>query len=71
MIDTTALNDPRLSFRAKGLHAYLMTRPEGIEVSVFLLEQVSPTEGREAIETALRALVEAGYLEWGVSSDTP
>jgi len=65
MLDTTALNDSRLSFRAKGLHAYLMTRRQDGNVSLARLALVSPTEGQHAIEDALHELVQAGYLEWG------
>ena len=28
MIDARALNDPRISWKAKGLHAYLMSKPK-------------------------------------------
>jgi len=62
ILDTTALNDPRLSYRAKGLHAYLMSKPDQWRVKISQLAQLSPREGREAITTALRELQEAGYL---------
>src|SRR5689334_5873806 len=62
ILDTTALNDARLSFRAKGLHTYLMSKPDAWQVYIAQLEQSSPKEGREAIRSALKELEDAGYL---------
>ena len=61
LLDTTAMNDARLSFRAKGLHAYLMSKPDGWQVHIKHLEHVSK-EGRDAISVALTELAQAGYL---------
>jgi hypothetical protein len=63
ILDTTALLDDRLSYRAKGLHTYLMTKPEDWQVHVDYLAQQSPTEGREAVRTALTELEDAGYVK--------
>jgi hypothetical protein len=63
ILDTTALLDDRLSYRAKGLHSYLMTKPEGWQVRLDYLAQQSPTEGREAVRTALTELEDAGYVK--------
>lgn len=60
-LDTTALNDPRLSFRAKGLHAYLCSKPDDWQVQIAHLERESQ-EGRDAIRKALQELEAAGYL---------
>jgi uncharacterized phage protein (TIGR02220 family) len=63
ILDTTALNDPRLSFRAKGLHTYLMAKPDDWQVYIEQLEKESPTEGRDAIRAAMNELADAGYLK--------
>jgi hypothetical protein len=63
ILDTTALLDDRLSYRAKGLHSYLMTKPEDWQVHLDYLAQQSPTEGREAVRTALTELEDAGYVK--------
>jgi len=60
-IDKTALEDSRLSFRAKGLHAYLLSRPDEWNPNREHLATVS-TEGRDAVAKALKELELAGYL---------
>jgi hypothetical protein len=62
-LNTTALNDARLSFRAKGLHTYLMSKPDDWQVYIAQLEKESPREGREAVSGALKELETAGYLK--------
>ena len=62
ILDTTALNDVRLSFRAKGLHTYLMSKSDNWQVYIQQLEMQSPTEGRDAIRAALKELEDAGYI---------
>jgi uncharacterized phage protein (TIGR02220 family) len=61
IIDSKALEDPNLSFRAKGLLAYLQSRPRGSTADVKNLEKAS-LEGRAAIETALKELIDSGYV---------
>lgn len=62
MIDKTALEDPRLSFRAKGLHAYLLSKPDDWTPNREQLASVSK-EGRDAVEIALKELKTCGYFE--------
>src|ERR1051325_69347 len=62
MLDITALTDVRLSFRAKGLHTYLMAKPDNWQVYIEQLEHQSPREGRDAIRSALKELEDAGYI---------
>jgi hypothetical protein len=69
MLDKTSLNDSKLSFRAKGIHAYLISRPDNWEVHVKQLVKESPREGRDAILSALRELEERGYLGRGKIRD--
>lgn len=59
-IDSTSLSDHRLSWRAKGLLAYLLTKPDGWQVrSEDLIKH--GTEGRDAIRAAMKELQEFGY----------
>ena len=61
IIDARALEDPNLSFRAKGLLAYLQSLPRGRSSDVKSLERAS-LEKKAAIETALKELVDGGYV---------
>lgn len=54
------IRDSRLSFRARGLLAYLLDQPDGWDVRSETLAAES-TEGREAVRTALRELGRYGY----------
>ena len=60
-----ALSDPNLSLKAKGLWAFIMTKPDGWKInSRGLSTQLK--EGREAIMSGLRELEENGYLTRGM-----
>ncbi|MBU1048430.1 helix-turn-helix domain-containing protein [Candidatus Bipolaricaulota bacterium] len=61
VLDRSLLDDARLSFRAKGLLAYLLSHPGMDVANKKLLSSVS-LEGMDAIQTALKELEEAGYL---------
>ena len=61
VLDKSMLEDPRLSFRAKGLLAYLLAHPESDLSSKRKLASVS-LEGVDALNTALKELEEAGYF---------
>jgi len=58
----SALADPRLSFRAKGVLAHMLTLPHERAVDVAALADAA-SEGRDAIGTALHELSIAGYCE--------
>lgn len=70
-IPNAALEDRQLSFRARGVLAYLLSRPEGWETDSVRLSKMaglpgdqrsSRAEGRDAVRTSLSELEAAGYL---------
>lgn len=60
-ISNAALADERLSFRARGLLAHLLSLPIGWTTDSVALAK-GTKEGRDAIRTALNELVDHGYL---------
>lgn len=55
------IEDPALSWKAKGLYAYLTSRPDGWEVREMDLERRS-NDGRTSLRAGIRELEEAGWL---------
>ncbi len=62
MIDKRALNDSRLSWKAKGLHAYLLSKPHEWQVKLEDLIQRG-TGGADSIRSAMNELRAAGYAK--------
>lgn len=62
MIDKRPLEDTRLSWEAKGLHAYLMSKPDSWTVNVKHLIKQS-RNGRDATYRIVNELIYAGYIE--------
>lgn len=62
MLDKTALNDVRLSWQAKGLHAYLMSLPDDWQVYVTDLAKRGKN-GRDSVLGILKELETSHYLE--------
>jgi hypothetical protein len=56
------LQDQTLSFRARGVAAAAISYPRDYKWSAAELVKLSPTEKRDAIQTALKELQTAGYL---------
>lgn len=63
MINRKTLEDTRLSFKARGLLAYMLARPQGWEFNITHLVTQSDKDGRDAIRSALSELVELGYAK--------
>lgn len=61
IIPNDTLEDARLSFRARGVLAYLLSRPDGWTTNSDTLA-AGAREGRDAIRTALRELEQARYM---------
>lgn len=61
-IDKRCLEDTRLSWKSKGILAYLLSRPDDWTVMFEQLKKVS-TDGKSAIRSAFKELVEFGYCE--------
>lgn len=61
IVSKVPLEDTRLSWKARGLHAYLMSKPDSWEVRVGQLTDAGP-DGRDAVMTGLRELADAGYI---------
>lgn len=62
VISDDTIRDPRLSYRATGVLAYLLSLPDQTEISGLRLAQSKP-EGRDAVFAALKELETAGYLK--------
>ena len=62
VIHKEALENPKLSFKAKGLWAYCMSRPDDWKFHVNHLASVSK-DGEDAIYSAIKELIDEGYCE--------
>ena len=62
ILDNAALYDERLSFRARGILAYLLSKPPEWRTNARQLAAATTGEGRDAIRTALNELEAVGYL---------
>lgn len=60
-IDELPINDTRLSWKARGLLLYLLSKPNGWEVSVSQLVDQAP-DGLTAVRSGIKELIEAGYM---------
>jgi hypothetical protein len=62
IIDRRPIDNPKLSFKAKGILTYLLSRPDGWEVNLVDLANRS-TEGLSAIKSGVKELKQAGHLK--------
>ncbi len=68
-IPNAALSDKRMSWRAKGILAYLLGRPAGWRVRMADLINQSK-EGRDCVKAAMRELSDCGYADLQCHRDT-
>ena len=68
IIPNRVLRDDALSYRARGVLVYLLSQPPGWLISSARLA-TDTGEGRDAVRTALRELMRAGYLELNKEQD--
>ena len=61
MIDTSVAEDIRLTWKAKGLMLYFLSRPDNWEIRRSDLVKRS-TDGIDSIKSAIRELIDTGYL---------
>lgn len=61
-VDSRTINDDALSFRARGVLAWLLEKPDDWTVNAEAIA-ARGTEGRDAIRAALRELEAGGYIE--------
>ncbi|SGI69991.1 hypothetical protein [Mycobacterium tuberculosis] len=61
MLDKRPLEDTRLSWEAKGIHAYLMSKPDSWKINVKHLIKQS-RNGRDAVYRIINELIAAGYI---------
>ena len=62
MMDKRVLADPKLSYKAKGILAYLLSRPDNWIINVSDVVNHSP-DGEFAIRTGIKELIIAGYVQ--------
>lgn len=62
MIDHRPINNPELSWQAKGLLCYLLSKPDNWTVIIADLEQRA-TNGRDSVKSIMKELEQKGYLE--------
>ncbi len=68
VINNTVFNDARLSWKAKGLMGYFLSKPDDWRISVTDLV-ARGTDGVKAVYSGLRELVAAGYVRRSPSRD--
>ena len=62
MIDKRISEDSRLSWKAKGIMLYLLSRPNDWAINLVDVEKQS-TDGRDGVQSGVNELIELGYLE--------
>ena len=62
LLRNSILEDPNLSFKAKGLLSYLLSRPNNWRCNLQHLQTIG-RDGRDSLRTAMREIRDAGYAK--------
>ncbi len=62
-IANNVLLDERLSFKARGILALLLSRPKGWKIYLDEVSSRSGKDGKRSVQSGFRELVDAGYVE--------
>ena len=62
LLNKTCLSDDRLSWKAKGLHSYLLSLPDDWKIYTEDLKNRSK-DGKDAIRSAINELIDLGYIK--------
>lgn len=62
VLNKTCIEDANLTWQAKGLHTYLISKPDNWQVYISDLKNRSKN-GRDATANIIRELIEAGYIK--------
>lgn len=63
IVSNKIINDKRLSWKARGILIYLLSKPENWTVKMFDLINSSEKDGQVSVQNALKELKEMGYVE--------
>src|SRR6187200_3176088 len=63
ILTRATLDDTRLSWKARGLLSYLLSKPDHWQVSIRHLTAQSKRDGRSAVQSALQELQRYGYAK--------
>jgi hypothetical protein len=63
VMNKTGLNDPRLSFKAKGILSYLLSKPDDWQVYVSHLA-TQAADGKGAVRSGIKELIKYGYAKF-------
>lgn len=66
MVDRRPIDNPKLSYKAKGMLTYLLSRPDGWEINMTDLLKHG-TDGEAKIRSGLKELKKAGHMRYTVS----
>ena len=61
VVPNQILNDGRISFKAKGLLVFILSKPDHWRTTTSHLASIGP-DGRQAIQSMMRELEQAGYV---------
>ena len=63
VVSNKFLNNEKLSFKAKGIFIYLLSKTEGSKINVKNITNYG-TEGDKAVRSAMHELKNLGYIKW-------